>query len=82
MVAIIFSPTVRSKTNYCSLSKEESTHSKLFQIDFNQKYLFNPLKAYFSKKKYFITIQTPLTQIVISIFNTEKPVFNGFLNII
>ena len=42
----------------------------------------NPLKVYFSSKKYLITIQTRPTQIVISIFLIEKPVFNRFLKII
>ena len=42
----------------------------------------NPLKVYFSSKKYLIAIQTRPTQIVISIFLIEKPVFNQFLNII
>ena len=42
----------------------------------------NPLKVCFSNKKYLITIQTRPTQIVISIFLIEKPVFNRFLKII
>ena len=42
----------------------------------------NPLKVYFSSKKYLITIQTRPTQIVISIFLIEKPVCNRFLKII
>ena len=37
----------------------------------------NPLKICFSNKK-----STPQTQIVISIFLIEKPVFNEFLKII
>ena len=40
----------------------------------------NPLKAYFMKKKY--TFQAQSTQIVISIFLNEKPVFSGILKII
>ena len=42
----------------------------------------NPLKVYFSSKKYLTTIQTRPTQIVLSIFLIEKTVFNRFLKII
>ena len=40
------------------------------------------LKPVFFNKKYLITIQTHLKQIVMSIFLTETPNFNGFLKII
>ena len=48
-------------------------------INFN-----NPLKAYFSNKKYLNTIQTRPTQIVIliSLFLNEKAGFNGILKLI
>ena len=42
----------------------------------------NPLIVCFSNKKYLITIQTPPTQFIISIFLIEKMGFNRFLKII
>ena len=42
----------------------------------------NPIKACFSNKKYRITIQARLIQIVKIIFLIEKTSFNGFSKII
>ena len=57
--------------------KIRNDNSFCIPITFN-----NPLKVYFSGKKYLITIQTHPTQIIISIFLIEKPVINRFLKII
>ena len=57
---------------------KESNNNFCIPITFN-----SPLKTCFSNKKYmYITIQTQPSQIVISIFLNENPVFSGFFKII